>query len=58
MNHNNKTSQTGLLVMSIGGLMGIFSFELAKYIHSIGLLGLVLSSIIMLIGTVLHFMKS
>ena len=57
MNHNNKTHYTGLLVMSIGGLMGIFSFELGRYIHSLGSLGLFLSSILMLIGTVLHFKK-
>jgi len=51
-----KHNQTGLLVMSIGGLIAVFSFELGKYIHhNIGYLGVTLSFIIGLIGIILHF---
>ena len=51
-----KRNQTGLLVMSIGGLIAAFSFELGKYIHhNIGYIGISISFVLMLIGIILHF---
>jgi len=50
-----KHNQTGLLFMSISLLLGVFSFELGRYIHSLKVLGMALSFVLMLIGIVLFF---
>jgi len=50
-----KHDQTGLLVMAIGGLIGLFSFEFGKYIHhDIASIGMTIAPILMLIGIILH----
>lgn len=51
-----KHNQIGLFLASIGLLLGLFSFELGKYIHhSIGYFGVLLSFILTLVGIIFIF---